>query len=192
MARRPQQRTDCRLDAELLLQLTAQAGLQAFAGLDLAAGELPLAGMMPARWALTDEHPAVAYDHAGGNLDDRALAPAGRVDEADKPALYRGATVFAYHSRYEGFGLTPLEAMASGVPVVSSTGGSLPEVVGTAGYLLPPDDTRNFGAAIITVVVEPQVHDDLRARGLAQAQKFSWEKTARETAQAYADAAAKK
>ena len=109
----------------------------------------------------------------------------GPVDEADKPALYRGATVFAYPSRYEGFGLPPLEAMASGVPVVTTTGGSLPEVVESAGYLLPPDDTRNFGAAIITIVVEPQVHDDLRARGLAQARKFSWEKTARETAAAY-------
>ena len=109
----------------------------------------------------------------------------GPVDEADKPALYRGATVFAYPSRYEGFGLPPLEAMASGVPVVTTTGGSLPEVVASAGYLLPPDDTRNFGAAIITIVVEPQVHADLRARGLAQARKFSWEKTARETAAAY-------
>jgi glycosyltransferase involved in cell wall biosynthesis len=115
----------------------------------------------------------------------------GPVDEADKPALYRGATVFAFPSRYEGFGLPPLEAMACGVPVVTSNGGSLPEVVGTAGYLLPPDDTRNFGAAIITIIVEPQVHDDLRARGLAQAQKFSWEKTARETAAAYVAAAKK-
>jgi glycosyltransferase involved in cell wall biosynthesis len=110
----------------------------------------------------------------------------GPVAEADKPALYRAATVFAYPSRYEGFGLPPLEAMASGVPVVTTTGGSLPEVVENAGYLLPPDDTRNMGAAIITVVVEPQVHDDLRQRGLAQAKKFSWEKTARETAAAYA------
>ena len=109
----------------------------------------------------------------------------GPVAEADKPALYRGATVFAYPSRYEGFGLPPLEAMASGVPVVTTTGGSLPEVVETAGYLLPPEDTRNFGAALITVIVEPQVHDDLRARGLAQAKKFSWEKAARETAAAY-------
>lgn len=115
----------------------------------------------------------------------------GPVDEADKPALYRGATVFAYPSRYEGFGLPPLEAMASGVPVVTTNGGSLPEVVESAGYLLPPDDTRNFGAALITVVVEPQVHDDLRARGLAQARKFSWEKTARETAAAYLAAAKK-
>jgi glycosyltransferase involved in cell wall biosynthesis len=109
----------------------------------------------------------------------------GPVAEADKPALYRGATVFVYPSRYEGFGLPPLEAMACGAPVVAGTGGSLLEVVGSAGYLIPPDDTRSIGAALLTVVVEPQVHTDLRARGLAQAQTFSWERTARETAAAY-------
>ncbi|MEP7358099.1 MAG: glycosyltransferase family 1 protein, partial [Anaerolineales bacterium] len=112
----------------------------------------------------------------------------GAVEEADKPALYRGATVFTYPSRYEGFGLPPLEAMACGVPVVTTTGGSLPEVMGKAGYLVPPEDTRTFGAAILTVVVEPSVHDDLSARGLEQAKQFSWEKTARETAEAYAAA----
>ncbi len=150
---------------------------------------LVIAGQLPTPdGVLFDDLPALARELEIADT----VKFIGPVDEADKPALYRGATVFAYPSRYEGFGLTPLEAMASGVPVVSSTGGSLPEVVGTAGYLLPPDDTRNFGAALITVVVEPQVHDDLRARGLAQAQKFSWEKTARETAQAYADAAGKK
>jgi len=109
----------------------------------------------------------------------------GPVDEADKPALYRSASVFVYPSRYEGFGLPPLEAMACGVPVVVGNGGSLPEVVGDAGYILPPTDTRSFGAAIITCIVEQSVADSLRERGLAQAKKFSWEQTARETAAAY-------
>lgn len=115
----------------------------------------------------------------------------GPVDEGDKPALYRGAAAFVYPSRYEGFGLPPLEAMACGVPVVASNAASVIEVVGQAGFLLPPDDTRAFGAAILACVVEPAVADDLRARGLEQARKFSWEKTVRETAAAYEDALAK-
>lgn len=109
----------------------------------------------------------------------------GFVDEADKPALYRSAQVFVFPSRYEGFGLPVLEAMACGVPVIAGNGGSLPEIVEQAGYILPPSDTRAIGAAMITCVVEPTVYDDLRARGLAQAKKFSWEKTARETVAGY-------
>ncbi len=110
----------------------------------------------------------------------------GHVDEADKPALYRGASVFAYPSRYEGFGLPPLEAMQCGVPVVCGNGGSLPEIVGSAGYILPPTDTRAFGAAILTCLVEPSVSEDLRMRGFEQAKKFSWAKTVQETLEAYA------
>ena len=150
---------------------------------------LVIAGKLPTPdGALFEDLPALARELG---VED-TVKFIGPVEEAEKPALYRGATVFAYPSRYEGFGLPVLEAMACGVPVVTTTGGSLPEVVGTAGYLLPPDDTRNFGAAIITIVVEPQVHDDLRARGLAQAQTFSWEKTARETAAAYGAAVEQK
>ncbi|MCC6190821.1 MAG: glycosyltransferase family 4 protein [Anaerolineales bacterium] len=144
---------------------------------------LVIGGQLPAPGgAHYDDYPALAAEMDVADT----VKFIGPVAEADKPALYRGASAFAYPSRYEGFGLPPLEAMASGVPVVTTTGGSLPEVVGSAGYLVPPDDTRTFGAALITIVVEPSVHADLRARGLAQARKFSWEKTARETAAAYA------
>ncbi|MEK7277989.1 MAG: glycosyltransferase family 1 protein, partial [Chloroflexota bacterium] len=110
----------------------------------------------------------------------------GAIDEADKPSVYRGAACFVYPSRYEGFGLPPLEAMACGVPVVTTAFSSIPEVVGEAAYLVrDPDDTRSLGAAIIAVIVEPSVSDSLIEKGLAQARKFSWERAARETVGVY-------
>ena len=69
----------------------------------------------------------------------------GGVPEADKPLLYRAATVFVFPSRYEGFGLDPLEAMACGTPVVCSSATSLPEVVGDGGILVSPDDADAWG-----------------------------------------------
>ena len=145
---------------------------------------LVLAGKLPQPdGAMFEDYPALAKE-----LDIADTVKfVGHVEEADKPALYRGASVFVYPSRYEGFGLPPLEAMSCGVPVVTTTAGSLPEVMGSAAYLLPPDDTRNFAAAIITLVVEPSVHDEMRNRGLEQAKKFSWQNTARETADAYGE-----
>jgi len=110
----------------------------------------------------------------------------GAVAEADKPALYRGAGAFVYPSAYEGFGLPPLEAMACGTPVVTTNNGSIGEVVGDAAFLIDPDDTRAFGAGIITTLVEPSVSDHLRVRGLERARRFTWEATARQTAEAYA------
>ncbi len=114
----------------------------------------------------------------------------GPVDEADKPALYRGAAVFVYPSRYEGFGLPPLEAMACGTPVVTTRCASLPEVVGQAALAVSPDDPGALGRAILACLTEPGTAHALRERGLEQARQFSWEKTARDTAQAYAAAAA--
>ncbi len=109
----------------------------------------------------------------------------GAVAEADKPALYRGAAACVYPSRYEGFGLPPLEAMACGVPVLTTAGGSLGEVVGDAAFLIDPEEPRLMGAGLITCVVEPGVADELKTRGLRRAREFSWTRTARETAAAY-------
>ncbi len=115
----------------------------------------------------------------------------GYVDEADKPALYRETMCFVFPSRYEGFGLPPLEAMACGAPVVTTNANSLPEIVGNAAFAVDPDDARAMAGAIIPILTEDNLANDLRQRGPVQAQKFSWEKTATETLLVY-DAAANK
>jgi glycosyltransferase involved in cell wall biosynthesis len=108
-----------------------------------------------------------------------------RVDEADLATLYSAADCFAFTSLYEGFGLTPLEAMACGAPVVCSERTSLPEVVGDAAILVDPEDTHAVSAAILRVLTSPGSAQSLRARGLARAQTFTWDRTARLTHDVY-------
>ena len=114
----------------------------------------------------------------------------GPVDERDKPDLYRAADVFVFPSRYEGFGLDPLEAMASGVPVVAANATSLPEVVGDAGRLLPPDDPAAWTEAVTDIAVNAGKANDMRERGLARAASFTWARTAEQTHAIYRQAAA--
>ncbi len=109
----------------------------------------------------------------------------GRVDEEDKPVLYRNAETFVFPSRYEGFGLGPLEAMSCGTPVVTTDSASLPEVVGSAAFTVDADDIREMGGAIIASVIEENLRAELRQKGLEQAARFSWRKTATETALIY-------
>ena len=109
--------------------------------------------------------------------------------EADKPALCRGAVAFIFPSRYEGFGLPVLEALACGTPVVGSDVSSIPEVVGNAGVLLPPDDAEGMAGALIQLATDEEFRSELSRRALAQAARFSWERTARETLAAYRDVA---
>ncbi len=109
----------------------------------------------------------------------------GYVDEEDKPAVYRGALCFAFPSRYEGFGLPPLEAMACGVPVVTTSASSLPEVVGQAAFAVDPDDARQLAGAIISILIQEQFAAELKEKGLQQAASFSWEETATKTLLVY-------
>lgn len=112
-------------------------------------------------------------------LQERVLFPQF-VSDDDLPALYAGATLFVYPSLYEGFGLPVAEAMACGAPVVSSNASSLPEVGGDAALYFDPRDVGAMAATIHRALIDAALRADLRARGFAQAKKFSWEKAARE------------
>ncbi len=110
---------------------------------------------------------------------------AGYAPPDELPLWYRAADVFAYPSRYEGFGLPPLEALASGTPVVASNAASLPEVVGDAALLVAPDDEAALADALVRAATDAALREQMIARGLAQAAKFSWARAARETADIY-------
>jgi glycosyltransferase involved in cell wall biosynthesis len=107
-----------------------------------------------------------------------------QVPDERLPALYRGAVALVFPSLHEGFGLPPLEAMACGTPVVSSTATSLPEVVGAAAVAVDPFDVESIAAGIDAVVGDERLRRELSARGLEQAARFSWDETARRTLQA--------
>jgi glycosyltransferase involved in cell wall biosynthesis len=107
-----------------------------------------------------------------------SLIRTGYVPDEDLPALYSGASVFVYPSFYEGFGMPPLEAMACGVPVITSDNSSLPEVVGGAGIMVSANDTPALAHQIERVLTDKKLAGSMRAKGLEQAKKFTWDKSA--------------
>jgi glycosyltransferase involved in cell wall biosynthesis len=121
-------------------------------------------------------------------LAGRVLFP-GYVDDADLPALLSGALAFVFPSLYEGFGIPVLEAGACGVPVITSNTSSLPEVAGdpsagsggAAALLVDPHDVDAIAEAMSRLVTDAALRAELSRRGLANVQRFSWEKCARET-----------
>ncbi len=109
----------------------------------------------------------------------------GEVDEEDKPALYRLARTVAFPSRYEGFGLPVLEAMACGRPVIAGNTPALVELLGDAGFAVDPDDARHMGGAILATLTQDNLNQELGQKALARAAQFSWARTAAETAAVY-------
>ena len=109
----------------------------------------------------------------------------GAVRPQDVPALYGGAQLFVFPSLYEGYGLPPQEAMACGAPVVCSNVAPLVEVAGEAALLFDPLDEASIAAALSQALNDPALRADLGQRGLAQAQSFTWERTARQSLEVY-------
>jgi glycosyltransferase involved in cell wall biosynthesis len=115
--------------------------------------------------------------HFAGSPCDDALA-----------SLYAGALAFVYPSRYEGFGLPLLEAMACGTPVIGARAGAIPEVMGDAGMLVSPDDEAEIAASIGRLMTDPHLAGGFRKAGRSRAMEFTWERTARQTIDAYEEA----
>jgi glycosyltransferase involved in cell wall biosynthesis len=142
-----------------------------------------LAALVPAARALAADGVDVVV--AGGHRPQfareeglEALRLLGHVDDALLPGLYAGAEAFALPSRYEGFGLPVLEAMASGTPVVAARAGALPETCAGAAWLVEPDGDA-VAAALTALLRDRGERERLRAAGLARAAGFSWNATAR-------------
>lgn len=152
--------------------------LHAYAQLPVSVPPLVIAG------AWDDRYPEPKQAAAMLNLTARVHF-LGPVAEAELPALYAAAAVFVFPSRYEGFGLPVLEAMACGTPVACSNVSSLPEIAGDAALQFNPNDASAIAQAIQRLLEETTLCADLQARGLMQAARFTWERTAALTLSSY-------
>jgi glycosyltransferase involved in cell wall biosynthesis len=124
-------------------------------------------------WGFAVVHEAI-MDHG---LSDRVHF-AGHVSDAELRALYRRASVYVHPSHYEGFGLTVLEAMAAGTPVITSNVSALPEIAGDAAFLVSPGECGELVDALERVLGDAGLAETMRARGLERAQSFSWRSNA--------------
>ena len=131
-------------------------------------------------WKYAEVDAVIAQENIAGDVTF-----AGYVPQEELPDWYRAADLFVYPSRYEGFGLPPLEAMACGTPVVTSNVSSLPEVVGNAALLVSPDDEAALADAIARALSDRALRAQMIARGVTQAARFSWERAGCATTDVY-------
>jgi len=112
----------------------------------------------------------------------------GFLPDDDLPLWYSAAEIFVYPSAYEGFGLPVIEALACGVPTITTNASSLPEAAGDAALLVPPDDSAALADTLARLLNDPSLQTELAERGPKQAARFNWRDTARDTAGVYAKA----
>jgi glycosyltransferase involved in cell wall biosynthesis len=103
----------------------------------------------------------------------------------DLPAVYKAAHMFVFPSLYEGFGLPPLEAMASGIPVIASNGGSLPEILGDAALLVHPHDVSGLADAMTALMHDESLRASLIAKGTHRVLRYTWQESARQHIKIY-------
>jgi len=127
------------------------------------------------------------YDNilkAAGARKDRVVF-LDYVDKEDKPYLYNSATLFVWPSYYEGFGLPPLEAQASGTPVVVGANSSLVEVIGNSGLLVNVDNVNEISQAINAIINDEQLRNSLIKKGFENSKRFRWKQTAQKTVEVF-------
>ena len=162
-----------------------ESALRAFALLSSSYSDLQFVVVGPSSW----QGSPIARLVSELGLGERVKL-AGVVPDEDLPFFYCAAQLFIFPSLYEGFGFPPLEAMACGTPVVCSNVSSLPEVVGDAALLAAPTDVFALAEAMRQILALPELAQELRQRGLRQAARFSYQRTATETRQVYEQACA--
>lgn len=121
-----------------------------------------------------------AVFRSGGGVAAEAARVLGRVSDAQLRALYASALCLIFPSRYEGFGLPPLEAMSCGCPVIAAHAGAVPEVCGEAALWFDPAQPATLQDALARLIAQDGLRDGLRRAGLARAARFTWERAARE------------
>ena len=133
----------------------------------------------PAGWAAAQTHARLASGLAG-------VQYLGYVPEAELPSLTAGASVFVYPSLYEGFGFPPAQAMAAGVPVITSNVSSLPEVVGDEGVQVDPRSAAGLRDAMQTLLTSESERERLGKAGRDRARRFTWKNSAVRSAEFFA------
>jgi len=116
----------------------------------------------------------------------------GRVDQEDLPMIYNGADLFVFPSFGEGFGIPPLEAMACGIPVITSNTTAFPEVVGDAGIMINPWKNKELSEAMYAVLSDASLQSKMRSKGLERSKRFSWSQTAQKILGVYEEIYEKK